>query len=240
MPISVPKCFYTHYSPGNLPMDGSPEPPESILVLEDMRPHGYRPAHFTRGLTLDQTESAIKEISIIHALSLGLKIKSKINLNEKYPFLFQTNKATESYQQLVEQGLPHLIKFLENKKGYQCELLAINNLRAKTRSIIENLLQPVEPMGLITHTDFWCNNLLFKTNDNTCMILDWQMITYSQPTNDIALLIISSISSQIRRDCTHKLLDYYYHNLKENCLKINLDIEVELQYSRNKLECDYR
>lgn len=43
MTISVPKCFYTHYSPGKvLPATQSPEPPESILVLEDMRSAGYK------------------------------------------------------------------------------------------------------------------------------------------------------------------------------------------------------
>lgn len=45
MSICVPKCFYTHYSPGKLPPNGSPEPPESILVLEDMRSTGYKVAH---------------------------------------------------------------------------------------------------------------------------------------------------------------------------------------------------
>lgn len=44
MSICVPKYFYTHYSPGKLPPTGSPEPPESILVLEDMRSSGYKVA----------------------------------------------------------------------------------------------------------------------------------------------------------------------------------------------------
>lgn len=100
-------------------------------------------------------------------------------------------------------------------------------------------------MGLITHTDFWCNNLLFKRQlDNSymdnCVILDWQMITYSRPTNDIALLITSSLPSNVRRQQTPKLLDLYWNVLKTNCLKLSLDIEVDLQYSRNKMECDFR
>lgn len=37
------------------------------------------------GLTLEQAECAIKSISIIHALSLGMKFKEKVDLNEKYP-----------------------------------------------------------------------------------------------------------------------------------------------------------
>lgn len=37
---------FSHYSPGKLPPTGSPEPPESILVLEDMRSSGYRVSLF--------------------------------------------------------------------------------------------------------------------------------------------------------------------------------------------------
>lgn len=87
MRICVPICLHTQYTAGTLPSDdtASPEPPESILVLEDMRPFGYKPAHFKKGLTLCEAENAIKSIAVVHALSLGLKIKEKIDLNEKYP-----------------------------------------------------------------------------------------------------------------------------------------------------------
>lgn len=105
-------------------------------------------------------------------------------------FLFQIAKATDSYQQLVEQGFPQLVNFLKGVNGFSNELAALEVIRLKTKSIIEKLLQPIEPMGLITHTDFWCNNLLLKEqNDDTdddhnkhvdCVVLDWQMITYSR------------------------------------------------------------
>ncbi|XP_053682154.1 uncharacterized oxidoreductase dhs-27-like [Sabethes cyaneus] len=243
MLISVPTCFYTQYAPAVSPSQGSPEPPESILVLEDMRSLGYRGANFTSGLTVSQTEAAIRAIVTIHVLSLGLKVKKKVNINEKYPFLFQTTRATESYQQLVEQGMPQLTKFLETKPNYVNELKALNKIRPKTKELIESLLQPIEPMGLITHTDFWCNNLLFRSeNDGTdsCIILDWQMVTYSRPTNDLALLLISSIPSNIRRQHSARLLNLYYNLLRENCLKLDIDIEVDLDYSRNKMELEYR
>lgn len=87
MVISVPTCFYTQYAPsGNTQQSlASPDAMESILVLEDMRSLGYKGANFTSGLTLGQTEGAIRAIVTIHALSLGLKIKKKVDLNEKYP-----------------------------------------------------------------------------------------------------------------------------------------------------------
>lgn len=87
MALSVPKCFHTQYTAGTLPTsaDASPEAPESILVLEDMRPLGYRAAHFKKGLTLLEAESAISTIAVVHALSLGIKINEKVDLNERYP-----------------------------------------------------------------------------------------------------------------------------------------------------------
>lgn len=106
--------------------------------------------------------------------------------------MFQISKATDSYQQLVEQGFPQLIQFLRGVDGFFHELSALEQIRPKTKLIIEKLLQPIEPMGLITHTDFWCNNLLMKAgasdtasrkdekSHNGCVILDWQMITYSR------------------------------------------------------------
>lgn len=136
-------------------------------------------------------------------------------------------------------------KFLQTKGCYDLELQVLEELRPKTKNLIEKLLQPVEPMGLITHTDFWCNNLLFKRElddsySDNCSMLDWQMITYSSPTNDIALLITSSLPSNIRRQHTGKLLDLYYNLLKTNCHKLSFDIEVDLEYSRNKMDCDFR
>lgn len=47
--IAVPKCFYSKYKSGfsDAPDDNaSPEPPESILVLQDMRPLGFKASKY--------------------------------------------------------------------------------------------------------------------------------------------------------------------------------------------------
>lgn len=82
---------------------------------------------------------------------------------------------------------------------------ALARLRPLTKSLMTELLAPVGSMALITHTDFWCNNLLFRDaggdqGELTCAVLDWQMATYSRPTNDVALLLLSSLSTALRRE----------------------------------------
>ncbi|KAI4459100.1 hypothetical protein MML48_6g00021264 [Holotrichia oblita] len=240
--LPIPKCYYAHYNAGAT--EPEPIPPESVLVLENIKPHGYVGADFSRGLTLRQTKAAVESIAQVHALSLSLKVKEGKLLSERYPFLFQTTRASDSYQQLVERGLPQLAQFLEKKTGLQSVLDALNNLRTSTKEIIENLLKPEEPMALITHTDFWCNNLMFKdekdAEKSTCCILDWQMVTYSRPTNDLALLLISSAPAELRRLHTETLLDDYWDTLRASCTKLGLNIETELNYDRKNLGDDYK
>ncbi|CAH1119205.1 unnamed protein product [Phaedon cochleariae] len=238
--LPIPKCYYAHYRAGAT--DPEPTPPESVLVLENIKPFGYRSADFSRGLTIRQTNAAVEAIARVHSLSLCLKIKEGKGISERYPFLFQTTRASDSYQQLVERGLPQLSQFLERRSGLDSVLAALNDLRPHTKPIIENLLAPQEPMALITHTDFWCNNLMFKEDDSecACAILDWQMVTYSRPTNDLALLINSSVSAELRRSHTDAILDNYWQCLVATCRKMAVDVETELGYDRKKLSEDFR
>lgn len=73
-----------------------------------------------------------------------------------------------------------------------------------------------------------------------CIILDWQMVTFSRPTNDLALLLISSVPAELRRQHTETLLDGYWGHLTETCKKLRLDVETELEYDRKKLGHDYK
>lgn len=45
----------------------------------------FQTANLSKGLDLIEAESAIKAIAAVHALTLGMKIKEKVDLNEKYP-----------------------------------------------------------------------------------------------------------------------------------------------------------
>lgn len=97
-----------------------------------------------------------------------------------------------------------------------------------------------EPLALITHTDFWCNNLLFRDEDCECAVLDWQMVTYSRPTNDVALLVVSSLGTELRRQHSVALLDGYWTALTGAAARLGVDVEGGLGYGRERLAQDYR
>jgi len=229
--MPVAKCYFAGMSASGKD--------ESMLVLEDLSKRGYTAANFSTGLTYTEAKLALRSIARIHATSLALKLKHG-QLAERWPFLFQTSRATLSYQGLVERGMPQLHVFLRSK-GPQYDTL-INTLRSLcrvTKQIIGSLMIPKEPMGLMTHTDFWCNNLMFAEQDQ-CVILDWQMISYSRPTNDVALLLVSSLSTETRRNHSNELVDNYWEALTTHANNLGVDIEGKLEYSRYDLDEDMK
>lgn len=50
--------------------------------------------NFINGLNLEQAEFAIKAIASVHALSLGMKFKEKVDLNEKYSVSLVAGRRT--------------------------------------------------------------------------------------------------------------------------------------------------
>lgn len=231
--LPIPQCYHARYNTDSDTLT------QSVLVLENLKMRGYSGCEFSKGLTLPQAQAALEAVARLHALSLCLKVKEGVPLDERYPFLFQTARASDSYQQLVERGLPQLAHFLERRPGLEPVLENLTALRPNTKDIIAALLAPEEPLALITHTDFWCNNLLF-TEDHACAILDWQMVTYSRPTNDVALLLVSSLPTDLRRNNTDSLLDTYWNALTETALRLKVDIQSDLGYDRQKLATDFR
>lgn len=231
--LDTPQLYHARYS------GGEDSPIESVLVLENLKSSGYDTVDFAQGLSLEQARAAIASVAKLHALSLLMKVRGGTPLDQKYPFLFQTARATDSYQQLVERGLPQLNEFLQGRPGLGPVMDALAALKPDTKEIISGLLAPREPLSLITHTDFWCNNLLFNKEDRCC-ILDWQMVTYSRPTNDIALLMVSSLATETRRSQSTTLLDHYWAELISCCRRVSLDVETELGYTRSDLSLDFR
>jgi len=65
-------------------------------------------------------------------------------------------------------------------------------------------------------------------------------VTCSRPTNDVALLIISSLPTDLRRSSTRQLLDKYWLHFYTYCNQLGIHLEDDLGYSRARLAEDYR
>ncbi|KZS09289.1 putative Juvenile hormone-inducible protein 26 [Daphnia magna] len=158
-PWPVPSCFYAKYRQGS----------DSVLVLDNMKASGFHVTEFHLGLSLDQAIAAARSIARIHASVLAYRLRLGVDLGQAFPFLFRPEAAAESYQQLLERGLPQLATFLHtaDRPELHAVLTKLHKMRPRAKETIANLLRPASPIATLTHTDFWCNNLLFAAKRQT-------------------------------------------------------------------------
>jgi len=71
---------------------------ESVLVLQDIRPSGYAMRDCTAGLTIEETQAALREIAVFHAVSWALQESLGIHLYEKWDFSYRPRKAASAYK----------------------------------------------------------------------------------------------------------------------------------------------
>ncbi|XP_071451355.1 uncharacterized protein [Hetaerina americana] len=92
-----------------------------------------------------------------------------------------------------------------------------------------------QTLATLTHSDFWSGNLLFRENPDgstECMVVDWQMLSWGRPTDDAALLLLSSLPSRLRRGRSRELLGLYWRSLLGHAKSLGISIGDEGRGSR--------
>lgn len=189
-------------------------------MLDDVTSLGYETADFAEGLTEDRAKAALHAAARLHALSLALRERDG-PLNQRFDFLFPCERAAAGYIRLVRRGLPQLELFLRRQPNCMAEAAAISALTVRAPLLLGMLLSPAEPSPL-AHADFWSGNLLFREVDGVteCMALDWQMVSLGRPMDDVALLLLSSLTPEMRREVGDSLIEEYADRLEEECRRL--------------------
>ena len=226
--IAVPKCYHAVHR----------DKAESVLVLSDLRNEGYFLQPLTAGLTQQQTEAAVQCLAEFHAASYVYETKEKVDLKQKFPYLLSKEQAVESFQRLVDRGLPLLLKFLENKSNYSKIRSCLKSYTtSRVSETFLRMLSQSSNLNTLIHCDFWCNNLMFtKAKDNkgkvSCKIVDWQMITYGSPAIDLAMILSTSLSSEDRRNLQKEIISTYWKSFTTCLQKLGIktdDIKCSLE-----------
>lgn len=195
---------------------------DSELVLEDLTAFGFEAADFAEGLTEVRARAALHYAARLHALSLALRDREG-PLDQRFDFLFPCERAAAGYLRLVKRGLPQLEAFLKGRPDCDEEAAAVSALCGRAPSLLGTLLRPAEPAPL-AHADFWSGNLLFRDTDGKCecIALDWQMVSLGRPMDDVALLLLSSLTPELRRELGDALLEDYGDRLEQECARLGV------------------
>jgi len=73
-------------------------------------------------------------------------------------------------------------------------------------------------------------------NMTDCLIVDWQMMAISRPTHDVALLLFTSLTPEVRRANTDALLRHYWNVFRSTVSKVKVELPFDFEVIRNEFK----
>ena len=195
---------------------------EKILIFENLKPKGYEMR--TGKLTLADINSSLKLIARFHATSIIAQKKLNISLNNFFPDIFK-EKIFIKYEfgwDWIKTGLLAIEAIAKNLNYNQSFVNKAFELAIEKVKLNENQI------NVFTHTDLWKNNILFNAFGNA-LLVDFQMVTYTNNTIDLLMFIYLNTNSKTRKKHEKNFIKVYHEELLKNLHKNNFETKISLQ-----------
>jgi len=231
----IPECIY-----GSHNMDGA-----GVLVFNCCGQQGFSNCHDPMGLKLEKVRAVIKSIAEFHASARTFVIKhGEKGVQRRYQSLCndmysngmlvtEISDCMESFELLLncamtdstsklnisEEDLIEIKNQFFNLKGCDSYIL-LKNLQRHSKS---------GKLDTIAHGELWDRNLLML--DDKVKILDWKNAKLASATLDLAFLMLSSTTSDVRQTCTNDLLKSYHKVFCETLEKFGVSTEEQPSFA---------
>ncbi|XP_055678927.1 uncharacterized protein LOC129787399 [Lutzomyia longipalpis] len=229
----VPKVYHSYY--GVVP--ALSEIPETVLVLENITPLGFRNPTSRLELDIDHLFLMLKLIAQYHAVNYAMRILDEKQLNSLaegiVPLVFEgKGEDGENLFDIMHKiGLARLFEFLDRRpdiyKGImkeELEVLRENYLNCPTK-MLDRLREEDYPYSIILHGDYNRNNVLFRYDDATkrpvdVRMIDFQEVRYATPAIDLSFFLFMNTSASVRDSYWEELFQEYHSTLFLSLMEI--------------------
>lgn len=162
--VSFPKCYFASFDK---------EKDESVIIMEDIRKKGFKMLNKYKYVDYPHAAAVLETIAQFHGLSLAMK--------DQCPGLFDKFKGLKD---AMTDGM--LTDMMKSLTAASCEkaIEALEpheeNIKQKLRAFSENVIDIIktctngelsEPYSVINHGDCWVNNMMFKYEVKSVVIL---------------------------------------------------------------------
>lgn len=191
---------------------------ENIVVIEDLRPKGFRLTEERAFLDYEHLSLAMSKLGKFHALSYVAKKKSP---DEFYKLGKALKESTwtggETFHTIIRACFHRPVEYLISQ-GKHVEVLQrlLKSFDSGINEFMMKLVTPREPLAVICHGDFCRNNVLFAYSEGKpkdVRFFDIATSRYSSPAVDISFFLLLNSSRETRRDRWDDLLAVYHRAL---------------------------
>ncbi|PSN54460.1 hypothetical protein C0J52_06680 [Blattella germanica] len=214
-----PKCYYAKCS-------GK----EGVVVLEDLRPHGFSVCEERVVLDYDHCLILVEALGRFHAISYAMK---ELDPSSFFPIVQKFKPFDYGESDFFKITLSRVVTYLERTQGLDLDTL--NKFKEHIKEPVKMFLrfhEPQEPLAVLCHGDFCRNNVLFKYKDRKPVdvkFFDYQTVKYASPAIDLTFLIFLNTTSDFRSKHLNSMLTAYHRNLLLSLVNILGRSEADLR-----------
>uniref|UniRef100_A0A0A1XJI5 Hemoglobin subunit alpha-A n=2 Tax=Zeugodacus cucurbitae TaxID=28588 RepID=A0A0A1XJI5_ZEUCU len=191
-----------------------------VILLEDLRPLGYKNANRLEGLNLEHTKAVLERLAQWHAASA-----TRVETKGIFPEIFIGGMFSESQRETMHNFCASIkptflssIKTIEDSENYLDDL--VNVLNNITDLLFTTSKYDPNEFNVLNHGDCWSNNIMFKYDAEgkivDTILIDYQMVNYGSPAKDLLYFLLSSTSYELKIEQFNYLIKFYHENLVKN------------------------
>lgn len=214
---------------------------DAVLLMENLKTSGYESKDRFVGFDYECTKLLLRDLATLQASVVAFKLAKPAEFKAKIrPYLNR-----DFYFDAGDEQLLHFIETLKGvaiKANPACEpyLPKVEERFKKIVQAYRSPLNPREPWATFTHGDLWVNNVLLKYEDGVPVknkIVDFQIIEYNSPANDVLFLLYSSVELSVLENRIDEFLKMYHEFFIETLKKLDCDVS-QFGYEAFLEECE--
>jgi len=204
-PIRVPDLIYSDFDLNSK---------RFALILEDCSK--YTGIDIIKGMNYEQTKIAVTSLAKFHSRWW--------NANDLYSFKWIPEYNKSLFRNLYEQ-FQSLWDFVKQKEEFKSDIPenGIEIGEKYHKKMVQLAFENLPDHFTIVHGDFWSSNFFIDLNDtkNPLIVFDWQTVNIGFGTFDLALLLGTSVSIDVRRKYEKQLVKFYMEKLIKNGVELS-------------------
>jgi len=147
--------------------------PQQVIVMQDLKAHGFKMADRTRGLDLQHGLLVMKQIGRYHGASAVLQQKKPESLLYFHESLYGS-KAFEACEDFFRTGPTNLAQEVAKWPHYRDKFSEklLNLAENAYTKFIDSVKRCEEEFNVLCHGDLWLNNIMFRYSQETGEVTD--------------------------------------------------------------------